>query len=93
MPFLTLNQGRLVLRLAIAHGQPVDSERVPELLAVVGAGFGLRAAVRELLDLVPVAGWALKGGAAYAGTKALGEAAVRYFEARADPAGSVRPRT
>ena len=34
------------------------------------------------LDLVPVAGWAVKGAVAYAGTKALGEAAVRYFEAR-----------
>jgi uncharacterized protein (DUF697 family) len=32
---------------------------------------------------VPVAGWAVKGGVAYAGTKAVGEAAVRYFEARA----------
>jgi hypothetical protein len=31
---------------------------------------------------VTVAGWALKGAVAYAGTKAIGEAAVRYFEAR-----------
>ena len=36
----------------------------------------------SLLDLVPVAGWALKGAVAYAGTKAIGEAAVRYFEER-----------
>ena len=28
---------------------------------------------------VPVAGWALKGAVAYAGTRALGEAARRYF--------------
>jgi uncharacterized protein (DUF697 family) len=82
MPVLTLNQARLVLRIAIAHGQTVDNERIVELLGVVGAGFGMRAAARELLDVVPVAGWALKGGVAYAGTKAIGEAAVRYFEAR-----------
>jgi uncharacterized protein (DUF697 family) len=82
LPVLTLNQARLVLRIALAYGQEVDKERALELLAVLGAGFGLRTIARELLDLVPVAGWAVKGAVAYAGTKALGEAAVRYFEAR-----------
>jgi uncharacterized protein (DUF697 family) len=38
---------------------------------------------RELLDLVPGVGWAVKGAVAYAGTRALGEAAVRLFAARA----------
>jgi uncharacterized protein (DUF697 family) len=83
MPVLTLNQIRLVLRIALAYGQELDNRRATELLGVVGAGFGMRAVARELLDLVPVAGWALKGAIAYAGTKAVGEAAVRYFEARA----------
>jgi uncharacterized protein (DUF697 family) len=90
LPVLTLNQVRLVLRIALAYGQEIDKERALELLGVVGVGLGLRAAARELLDLVPVAGWAVKGAIAYAGTKALGEAAVRYFEARA---GSVRSRS
>jgi uncharacterized protein (DUF697 family) len=52
------------------------------LLGVVGAGSGFRAVAREMLDLVPVAGWAVKASIAYGGTKAVGEAAVRYFEAR-----------
>jgi uncharacterized protein (DUF697 family) len=82
MPILTLNQARLVLRIALAHGQTIDNQRLPELLGVFGAGIGLRAVAREALDFVPVAGWALKGAVAYAGTRALGEAAVRYFEAR-----------
>ena len=82
MPILTLNQMRLVLRIALAHGQTIDNQRAVELLGVVGAGFGFRAVARELLDFVPVAGWALKAAVAYAGTKAVGEAAVRYFEAR-----------
>ena len=82
MPVLTLNQARLVLRIALAYGQEIDKERAVELLGVVGAGFGMRAVARELLDFVPVAGWAMKGAIAYAGTKAIGEAAVRYFEAR-----------
>ena len=82
MPVLTLNQVRLVLRIALAYGEEVDKARAAELLGVVGAGFGFRAVARELLDLIPVAGWVVKGGVAYAGTKAVGEAAVRYFEAR-----------
>ena len=82
MPVLTLNQVRLVLRIAMAYGQEVDNERAVELLGVVGAAFGFRAVARELLDFVPVAGWALKGAIAYSGTRAIGEAAVRYFDAR-----------
>ncbi|HXK14691.1 MAG TPA: DUF697 domain-containing protein [Gaiellaceae bacterium] len=82
MPVLTLNQARLVLRIALAYGQEIDKQRAVELLGVVGAGFGMRAVARELLDFVPVAGWAVKGAIAYTGTRAIGEAAVRYFEAR-----------
>ena len=82
MPLLTLNQVRLVLRIALAYGETVDNQRALELLGVVGAGFGFRAVARELLDLVPVAGWAVKASIAYGGTKAVGEAAVRYFGAR-----------
>jgi uncharacterized protein (DUF697 family) len=80
LPLLTLNQLRLVLRLAQAHGEEVGRERLPELVGAVGAGFGLRAVARELLDLVPVAGWAVKSAVAYAGTRAVGEAALRRFE-------------
>jgi uncharacterized protein (DUF697 family) len=83
-PVLTLNQLRLVLRLALAHGEDVDAQRAPELLAVVAGGLGFRALARQALSAVPVAGWAVKGAVAYTGTRALGEAALRYFEARAD---------
>ncbi len=84
LPVLTLNQIRLVLRIGLAHGVVVDNNRLAEIGAIVGAGFGFRAIARSLLDFVPVAGWAVKGGVAYSGTRAIGEAAVRYFEARAD---------
>jgi uncharacterized protein (DUF697 family) len=83
MPVLTINQIRLVLRIAIAYGQTVDASRALELLGVVGAGFGFRAVAREAVGAVPVFGWALKAAIAYIGTKAVGEAARRYFEARA----------
>jgi len=49
------------------------------VLGVVGAGFGFRTIARELVGFVPVGGWAAKGAVAYAGTKAVGEAARRYF--------------
>lgn len=86
LPVLTLNQLRLVLRIGAAHGVEIDRDRLPEILAVIGSGFALRAAARQVLGAVPVAGWAVKGALAYVGTKALGEAAVRYFAARAEPA-------
>ncbi len=81
LPVLTLNEIRLVLRLEQAYGLAVDPrERLPEIAATLGAGFGFRALTRELLDLVPVAGWAVKGAIAYAGTRALGEATLRRLE-------------
>jgi uncharacterized protein (DUF697 family) len=83
LPVLTLNQLRLVLGIAAAHGVEVDAQRWPEVLGVIAGGLGFRAVARQLLGFVPIAGWAVKGAVAYAGTRALGEAAVRYFEARA----------
>jgi uncharacterized protein (DUF697 family) len=86
-PVLTLNQLRLVLRLAAAYGQELDGQRVPEILGVVGAGLGFRTIARQAVGVVPIAGWAVQGAVAYTGTRALGEAAVRYFEARASGGG------
>jgi uncharacterized protein (DUF697 family) len=87
-PVLTLNQIRLVLRLAAAHGVEIDQQRVPEVLATIGAGLGFRAVARQLAGAVPVAGWLVKGGIGYAGTRAVGEAAHRYMHtvSEAEPA-------
>jgi uncharacterized protein (DUF697 family) len=79
---LTLNQLRLVLRLAAAYGEEIDAERLPEILGVVGSALGFRALARQAIGIVPIAGWAVQGAVAYAGTRALGEAAIRYFELR-----------
>jgi len=88
-PVLTLNQIRLVLRLGAAHGVEIDQQRLPEVLATVAAGFGLRAVARQVLGAIPVAGWLVKGGIAYAGTRAVGEAAMRYFQSVAENARAV----
>ncbi|MDO8736848.1 MAG: hypothetical protein Q7K29_07165 [Thermoleophilia bacterium] len=84
MPVMTLNEARMILRMAAAHGETVGSERALELLGIVGTGFGLRAVARQALDFFPGPGWVIKGGIAWSGTRALGEAAKAYFD------GSVR---
>ncbi len=81
MPVLTLNQIRMIFRIAAAYGEEIDRDRALEILAVVGAGFGFRAVAREAMAFVPGVGWAIKGGIAYVGTKALGRVAAAYFEA------------
>ena len=83
LPILVRNQARMLLRLSQVYGREIGRDRLPELAATVGAGVGLRAVARELLDLVPVAGWAVKGAVAYAGTRGLGEAALRRLESGA----------
>ena len=82
LPVLALTQVRLVLRIAHAYGEPVDTKRLPELLGVVVGGIGLRGIARQFAgSLGP--GWLVKGAVAYGGTRAIGEAAIRYFERRA----------
>jgi uncharacterized protein (DUF697 family) len=83
-PAITLAQLRLVLRLAQAHGIEIGRERLPEILGVIGGGFALRGLARTALRYAPVAGFAVRAVVAYTGTKAIGEAAVRYFAATAD---------
>jgi uncharacterized protein (DUF697 family) len=80
LPILTAMQMRMVLKIAACHRQKISPDRALELLSVLGAGFGFRMIARELLDMVPVAGWAVQSGVAYSGTKALGKAADEYFE-------------
>jgi uncharacterized protein (DUF697 family) len=82
LPILLRNELRLVGRLEQAYGRELvpGGNRLPELAGIAAAGVGLRAVARELLDVVPAAGWLVKGAVAYAGTRALGEAVVRRFE-------------
>ncbi len=89
-PVLTLNQLRLVLRIAAAYGEEIDAERLPEILGVVGSALGFRAFARQVVGVIPIAGWAVQGAVAYAGTRTLGEAAIRYFEALTQPGGVAR---
>lgn len=84
MPLMTANQIKMLLQVAAAYGQPLNVERVKELAAVVAGGYLLRSLARQALTVVPVLGWAVKGGIGYTGTIAMGKAAIRYFEEGAD---------
>jgi uncharacterized protein (DUF697 family) len=84
MPIMTANQIKMLLQIAAAYGQPLNVDRVKELGAIVAGGYLLRTLARETLALVPVLGWAVKGGIAYTGTIAMGKAAIKYFEEGAD---------
>jgi uncharacterized protein (DUF697 family) len=86
LPALLTGQVRLVLRIAAAHGVEVGRERLPEVLGVVAAGLGFRAVSRRAVRGLPLPHWAVKGAVAYAGTRAVGEAAVRLYGARVDAA-------
>ena len=80
MPAITANQARMVLGTAAIHGEEISLERARELLGVLAAGLGLRALARQVVKLVPVAGWAASATIGYAGTLAMGRAAILYFE-------------
>ena len=80
MPAITANQGRMVLGIAAVYGEELSLERARELLGVLAAGFGLRAIARQVVKLVPVGGWVASAAIGYAGTLAMGRAAVLYFE-------------
>ncbi len=84
MPLMTANQAKMLLQIAAAYGQRLGADRISELAAVVGGGFVMRGVARQVLTLVPGFGWALKAGIGYAGTLAMGRAAIAYFERGAD---------
>lgn len=87
MPLMTLNQAKMLLQIAAAYGEPMSAARVKELAAIVAGGFACRSVARQVAGAVPAIGWAVKAGVGYAGTKAMGLAAVEYFERGGNIAG------
>ncbi|MFR1168058.1 MAG: hypothetical protein ACLSDQ_11025, partial [Adlercreutzia equolifaciens] len=87
LPIMTLNQAKMLLQIAAAYGEPLGKERVKELAAVVGGAFACRSVARQIVAFVPALGWAVKAAIGYAGTLAMGRAAIEYFEAGGDIVG------
>ncbi|MBV8689565.1 MAG: hypothetical protein JOZ59_05615 [Candidatus Eremiobacteraeota bacterium] len=77
---ITALQMMLMLHIESAYGKDPDLGRAWQLLPVVGGGLGWRMLARELSGFIPVAGIAIKGAIAYAGTIVVGEGVTFYYE-------------
>ena len=80
MVAITGIQVMLMLHIEAAYGRDPDMQRTWQLLPVIGGGFGWRTLARELAGFVPVAGIAIKGAIAYAGTIVVGEGVTFFYE-------------
>ena len=80
LPFITLNQAKMVLQIAAAYGHEMDMDRLKELAAVIGGAYLCRTLARELIEFVPGLGFIIRTGIAYGGTAALGHAIIEYYE-------------
>jgi uncharacterized protein (DUF697 family) len=70
----------LLMHIEAAYGKDPDLQRIWKLLPVIGGGLGWRTLARELSGFVPVAGIAIKGAIAYAGTIVVGEGVTFFLE-------------
>ncbi|MFN2449896.1 MAG: hypothetical protein ABR508_08970 [Candidatus Baltobacteraceae bacterium] len=80
MVAITGIQMMLMLQIEAAYGKDPDVQRLWQLLPVIGGGFGWRSLARELSGFIPVAGIAIKGAIAYAGTIVVGEGVTFFYE-------------
>lgn len=80
MVAITGIQMMLMLHIEATYGKDPDVQRMWQLLPVIGGGFGWRSLARELSGFIPLAGIAIKGAIAYAGTIVVGEGVTFYYE-------------
>jgi uncharacterized protein (DUF697 family) len=82
IPLLLASQVRLTLRIATIYGESMGPGRAKELITTIGGGVLLRYATQEAAKFLPGPGWIISGSIAAAGTWAMGQVAVAYFESR-----------
>ncbi len=84
IPILLGNQIRLVLRLAALYGETIDAadttQHLRELIAVLAGGLGLRYLAEQVAKAVPFGGDFISGAIAGAGTWAMGQVVLEYYE-------------
>jgi uncharacterized protein (DUF697 family) len=80
MVAITGIQVMLLMHIEAAYGRDPDVGRTWQLLPIIGSGFGWRTLARELVGFVPIAGIAIKGAIAYAGTIVVGESVTFFYE-------------
>jgi small GTP-binding protein len=82
IPLLLASQVRLTLRIATIYGESMGPGRAKELITTIGGGVLLRYATQQAVKFLPGPGWIISGSIAGAGTWAMGQVAVAYFESR-----------
>ena len=82
---LTALQLALVIRLARIYGHRLTWKRSREVLPAVAAGLGWRELFRQVARIVPISGWAVSSGIAYAGTYTTGRAAQHLLRTGRKP--------
>jgi small GTP-binding protein len=80
IPFLLVMQARMVLRIAAIYGEPMSIQHAKELIATIVGGVALRYLAQEGTKVIPGPGWLVAAAVASAGTWAIGQVAVQYFE-------------
>jgi uncharacterized protein (DUF697 family) len=88
LPALFFEQARLVLQLGHAHDRRLDAKRGAEIALVLAAGLGMRRLARKVRGETLFPAWAMQSSIAYAGTRGLGEAALRFFSGDRNQLGS-----
>jgi uncharacterized protein (DUF697 family) len=80
IPFLLAIQARMVLRIAAIFGEPMSVQHAKELVATIVGGMALRYLAQEGAKFIPGPGWVVAAAIASAGTWAIGQVAIQYFE-------------
>ncbi len=88
IPILLSNQAQLLLRIAAVYGEPMSMRHVRELMVTVAGGLALRYLAEEVAKVVPIGGDFVSGAIAAAGTWAIGQVAIEYFENNKKLSGS-----
>ncbi|TMC15399.1 MAG: GTP-binding protein [Chloroflexi bacterium] len=84
IPILLGTQVRLVLRLAVLYGEPLDTadamRNARELITTMISGLGLRYLAQQAAKAVPFGGDFVAGLIAAAATWSIGQVALEYYE-------------
>lgn len=79
LPLFAAIQVKMFYGLASIYGQPMESQRLAEVLGTLGLGLSARLGMRELLKVLPGWGSAVSSVFAAASTYALGSTLCFYF--------------
>jgi len=80
IPFLLVAQARMVLRIAAIFGESMNLQHARELVATIAGGLAVRFLAGQGAKVIPGPGWLIAASIASAGTWAIGQVAIQYFE-------------